>query len=155
MREQHETVHHRHAEQRNKSHACGNAERHPADKKSHNSARRRNRNVEIDQQGRLDCVECRIEQHEDEEERDRHDQEQPRGRALKVLELAAVFHVIASRELHLRLNRLLDIGDETAEIPASHVGFDRDAPVDVFPRNLSRPSSVAMSASCDKGIILP
>ena len=68
-----------------------------------------------------------IQQHEDDGDDDRHDQHQPPRCALLVLELAAVFDVIAGRQRHVLLDPRAHLVDEAAEIAAAHVRHDDDA----------------------------
>ena len=71
-----------------------------------------------------DAPEIQVEQQEDDEQRHRHDDLEPRLGALQIFELAAPGGVIAGRELHLRGHRLLRVGDVAAEIAVAQIDID-------------------------------
>ena len=88
----------------------------------------------------LTALKVRVEQHEDQEQRQRHDEHQPTGRPLQVLELPAVLDVVAGRQFHpfaatARCTSAM-------KLPRSRprtFGLDADLAVDVLAADLRRP----------------
>src|SRR5690606_33286736 len=66
-----------------------------------------------------------VDEAEDEEQRERHDDREPRLRLLQVLELAAELEVVAVRKLDLALHLRRRLLDEALDVPAAEVDQDR------------------------------
>src|SRR3990172_3677076 len=60
-------------------------------------------------------------------------------RPLLVLELPAPGNVVSGRKFHLRLDGVLGIGDETADVAPRHVALHDNPAGPVFPGDLGRP----------------
>ena len=70
------------------------------------------------------AAEREIEQHEDDEQRERHDVGEPRLRALEVLELARPRDRVARRQLHVARDGRLRVAHDRNEVAAAHVDVD-------------------------------
>ncbi len=77
-------------------------------------------------------AEVKIQQKEDNQQRDRHHNFQARGRALEIFKLPAPHHVGARRKLDARLHRLLGVGDVSAKIAVADINIDIDGELAVL-----------------------
>ena len=118
--------------------AGGNAERHTAEEQCQNSAGSREWHVQKDESGGTYSVEVQIQQDEDRHERKRNCDQKTAACAFELLELAAPFHRISFRQIDFAFNFDAGLRDKTSEIAASHVQFDADAALTIFPADLSR-----------------
>src|SRR5215468_1627062 len=78
------------------------------------------------------------EQHKNQEERERHDEEEPFCSALELLELAAPFDVIPGGQFDLPEDGGLGLVDEAADVTPANIEFDGDAAARVLARDLRR-----------------
>ena len=100
----------------------------PRDVKGEDAAGSRHRHGGIDQDRQSDRVKRAVEQQEDQQHGHGHDDQQALGGRLQMLELAAPARVVEMRELDLRVDGGLGLGDEAGDIAAAHVHAD-DRPV--------------------------
>ena len=98
----------------------------PVTVKRQDAAADRERNAGQRQQAVAQRIEQAVEQHEDQQQADRHDDRQARLGLLQLLELAGPVDAIAGRQLHVLGDARLRLGDRAAEIAAADAEFDRD-----------------------------
>ena len=75
----------------------------------------------------------------DQQERDRHDDDEPLRRSDELLERPAVLDPVAGRYVHVARETFADLVDERAEVAAAHVGRHEDATFTVLAADLVRP----------------
>src|SRR5262249_41063923 len=85
-----------------------------------------------------DSSEVQVQQHEGDEDRERHDHFEARLSAFQVLELPAPGDVIARGEFDLCSDRLLGIGDVPAEVAIPKINVDVSGELGVLGANARR-----------------
>ncbi len=121
-----DAVHDGHAEQRDKSDRRRNAEIEPRGEQRDQPAADGKGDAGERQQAVAQRVEQTVEQHENQQQRDRHHDHQARFRGLQIVEFTGPDEAIASRKLDRLFHTLLRLRDRAAEISPAHAELDRD-----------------------------
>ena len=120
-----DAAHHRNAEQRDESDRGRDAEIQPGDIKPQDAAADRERQSEQRQQAVAERIEQPVEQHHDEDERNRQNDGKPLLGLLQPFELAGPIDAIAGRQFHVAADALLRFLDGAGEVAAAYAEFDR------------------------------
>ncbi len=132
MADHDDAVEHRSAEQRDEPDCGRHAQVDAGQVERDDAANRRERNVREDDPGAPDRAERVEEQDEDQEHADRHDDGEPRHRALLVLELAAERDVVAGLQRHAARDLRLRFPHDAAHVPPADEHRDRHQPAARF-----------------------
>src|SRR5690606_11292451 len=136
VREEHHTVEHRDAEERDESNRRRYREWIASEGQRYQSTGYREGNVEEDEQGEPRRRKGRIEQHKDERQRHGHQQHQPIRCSLQVLELASPLDRPAGRQFDLTVDGRLSFCNERPQVTPPHVELDIDTSTDPIAADL-------------------
>ena len=120
----HQAVEHGHARERDEADTRANAEGHAPEPQREDAAGDGERNARRDEQHLPQTAKGHEDEQEDDDERHRHDDAQPRPGLLQVLELSAEFDAVARRELHLLGDLSLGFEDEAFHVASAEVYHD-------------------------------
>ena len=110
--DEHHAVEYRDAEQRNEPDAGRDGEGIPAQEEREDAAGNGQRHIQVDQGSELAGGECAVEEHKNEQQRQRHQHGQTFRRGLEILELSAPFHVPAGRQFEFVIEKILRFSHE-------------------------------------------
>ena len=135
----HETIQHGDTGQGDETDGRGDGERDAARPEQEHAAGQRQRHAGKHEQRVAHAAERHEQQPENQEQRHRHDELQALARRDQLLELPAPRRPVPGGNRHAVANALLGVGDERADVAATDIGGDHDAPLAVFAAHLARP----------------
>jgi len=131
----HHTVQYGYAEHRDESHGSGHREVKPRHKQRDNATSNRKGHIHEDQRRIAQATECRKEKQENKRQGNGHNDRQPRHGPFLVLKLTAELHEIPRRHVHLLLDPLAQILNNTAHIATTYVHLHVLSPTGIGARN--------------------
>jgi hypothetical protein len=134
--DEHDAVQDGDAAQGDEADGGADGEGHAAQMQRKDAARDGERHAHEDERGLPERAEAEEDEHEDQGERERHDDHEAGLGFLQVLELAAELEVVAVGELHLLMDGLCGLLHEAFGVASAHVDEDADAALRIFAGDL-------------------
>src|SRR5690554_3340886 len=136
---QNDSVQNRNSEQGDESDPGGNTERHIAEPEDEYSSHRRQGDGRKDQQRVAHGVKSEVQQHENQQQSDRHGDKQTVDGALHVFELTTVAYAVPRRQGDVFIDQRSHVVDHRLQIAVPHVDAHHHPPSSVVPGYLGRP----------------